>query len=386
MRGYLAWLYAEIGQEENARRIFEELVAEAFPEARRTLTFILEASLLAETCALVRDQSAAARLYDLLLPYNRGMYSGISGAISYGAMARRLGLLAAVMSRWEEAERHFEAALAMHAKARARPFLARTQYEYAGMLLSRAAPGDREKARGLLSQALAVAEELGMKTVAERSGALLNEVNESGGARQPSAAAVVSQDEILRRDGDYWTVSYEGAAFRLRDTKGLQYLAHLLRHPREEFHVADLVAAIGGQDAADSREETAVPDLGRTTGLGDAGELLDPQARAEYKQRLEDLRAELDQATEWSDTERAARLREEIEFLSEELSAAYGLGGRARKGADTAERIRKAVSNRIRDSIARIQRQSPALGEHLTDAVRMGMFCSYSPTRSGRKT
>jgi hypothetical protein len=126
-------------------------------------------------------------------------------------------------------------------------------------------------------------------------------------------------------------------------------------------------------------------DLGRATGLGDAGELLDAQAKAEYKQRLEDLRAELDQATEWGDSERAARLREEVEFLSEELSAAYGIGGRARKGADTAERIRKAVSNRIRDSIVRIERESPALAEHLSSAVRMGIFCSYSPDRFARK-
>jgi len=201
-------------------------------------------------------------------------------------------------------------------------------------------------------------------------------------ARAAGAAPPAYRRRILRRDGDYWTVCYEGAAFRLRDTKGLHYLAHLLRRPREEFHVADLVAAIGGQDAA----ENTAPELSRATGLGHAGELLDPQARAEYKQRLEDLRAELDQATEWGDTERATRLREEVEFLSEELSAAYGLGGRARKGADTAERIRKAVSNRIRDSIARIEKESPALGEHLTSAVRMGVFCSYSPSRSGRRT
>jgi len=177
-------------------------------------------------------------------------------------------------------------------------------------------------------------------------------------------------------------VSYEGSIFRLRDTKSLQYLAHLLRHAGEECHVADLVAAVGGQEVA----ETPAAELNRATGLGDAGELLDPQARAEYKQRLEDLRAELEQATEWGDKDRASRLQEEIEFISEELSAAYGLGGRARKGADTAERIRKAVSNRIRDSIARIEKENPALGEHLAEAVRMGAFCSYSPKRSGRRS
>ena len=42
-----------------------------------------------------------------------------------------------------------------------------------------------------------------------------------------------------------------GKPFRLKDTKGLGYLAHLLRHPGTEFHVLDLVGGIAGE-----REET----------------------------------------------------------------------------------------------------------------------------------
>ena len=56
------------------------------------------------------------------------MYTGV-GVMCHGSVARRLGLLAAVMSRWDDADRHFDGALEMHAKARARPFLARTRYE-----------------------------------------------------------------------------------------------------------------------------------------------------------------------------------------------------------------------------------------------------------------
>jgi tetratricopeptide (TPR) repeat protein len=389
LRCNLAFLYAEMGQDADARKIFEELARNGFSEVVSRRGSTVAACWLAEACALLEDAPRAAVLYEILLPYAGRVHVIAPYATScVGSVSRQLGLLATVMSRWEDAERHFEDALEMHARMRARPFLARTRYEYARMLLARGQPADREKAHDLLDQALAAAEELGMKTVTERAAALLSEVKETGGAREPSAAAVtLSQAEILRRDGDYWTVCYEGAVFRLRDTKGLHYLAHLLRHPREEFHVADLVAAVGGQaeDATDSRSESATPDLARATSLGDAGELLDPQARTEYKQRLEDLRAELEQATEWGDTERAGRLQEEIQFISEELSAAYGLGGRSRKGADTAERIRKAVSNRIRDTIARIEKENRALGEHLAEAVRMGAFCSYSPKRSGRR-
>jgi hypothetical protein len=32
----------------------------------------------------------------------------------------------------------------------------------------------------------------------------------------------------FRREGEYWTIAYAGVVVRLRDTKGLQYLGHLV--------------------------------------------------------------------------------------------------------------------------------------------------------------
>jgi hypothetical protein len=44
-----------------------------------------------------------------------------------------------------------------------------------------------------------------------------------------------------------------------------------------------------------------------------------------------------------------------------------------------AERAREAVTARVRDAIARVGRQHPALGRHLTDAVSTGTWCAYRP-------
>src|SRR5262249_25614436 len=116
-------------------------------------------------------------------------------------------------------------------------------------------------------------------------------------------------------------------------------------------------------------------------GLGDAGEVLDAPARTAYRQRLRDLEAELAEASQWADTGRAEKLRGEIEFLREELSAAYGLGGRARKAADTSDRARKAVTSRIRETIERIEKEHPSLARHLENAIHTGTFCRYQPDR-----
>ena len=76
-----------------------------------------------------------------------------------------------------------------------------------------------------------------------------------GSARtgDPGPSVRAAQQGIFRKEGEYWTVGYGGKPFRLKDTKGLGYLAHLLRHPAAEFHVLDLVgwnrqAARGGRN------------------------------------------------------------------------------------------------------------------------------------------
>ena len=48
----------------------------------------------------------------------------------------------------------------------------------------------------------------------------------------------------FRREGDYWTVEYDGSVVRLRNARGLQYLALLLRHRGQYIAAADLLQAI----------------------------------------------------------------------------------------------------------------------------------------------
>src|ERR1700730_7220190 len=113
---------------------------------------------------------------------------------------------------------------------------------------------------------------------------------------------------IFRKEGEYWTLGYGDKFFRLKDTKGLGYLAHLLHHPATKFHVLDLAGKIAGQCGTDetSRSGHGLPrgeeDFDRIgmhiTGLGDAGEMLDEQAKVAYWRRLSELREELEEAKE----------------------------------------------------------------------------------------
>ena len=113
--------------------------------------------------------------------------------------------------------------------------------------------------------------------------------------------------------------------------------------------------------------------------LGDAGELLDAQAKAEYRRRRAELREELEEAERFNDSERVARAKGELEFLTEELARATGLGGRDRKAASAAERARQNVTMAIKATLRKVSANSPSLGRHLLATVKTGKFCSYTP-------
>jgi tetratricopeptide (TPR) repeat protein len=373
---------AEAGQAEEAREDLEALAADDFRDIPRDLMWLHVLSRLCEVVTCLGDAPRAALLYDLLLPYaDRCAIASFSA--SRGSVSRVLGLLATVLGRHDDAERHFDRALTMNARIRARVWVAHTQHDHARLLVARDRPGDRERAAALAAQALATAREVGMKpleakVVELRTTARLAE--DVGAEPAPEGEPAPPTVAVFRREGDFWTIAYEGRRIRLRDAKGLHYIAHLLRHDGQELHAADLAAGADGASApAAARDGAEAATI--AAGLGDAGEALDAPARAAYRQRLQDLEAELAEATQWADAGRVATLQGEREFLREELSSAYGLGGRARRAADIGDRARKAVTSRIRESIERIGREHPALARHLENAVHTGTFCSYRPER-----
>src|SRR5262249_60182564 len=140
--------------------------------------------------------------------------------------------------------------------------------------------GDRGRAAGLAAQALATAREVGMKlleakVVELRAAAGLGE--EPSPAPRPEGPSTPEAAAVFRREGDVWTIAYDGKGLRLKDAKGVQYIARLLRHPGAEVHCADLAAG-GETEPAHGGAAGAI-----AAGLGDAGEVLDAPARAAYR-------------------------------------------------------------------------------------------------------
>ncbi len=180
----------------------------------------------------------------------------------------------------------------------------------------------------------------------------------------------------VAREGQYWSLTYAGVVTRVRDSKGVRDIARLLAAPGRGVAAVDLVAADQPPAPPGAGSTAARADLHHEA---DTGVVLDAAARAQYRARLIELEDDIADADGANDPERASRARTERDFLVSELRAAVGLGGRPRHGNDPAERARKAVTWRVRESISQIAAAHPALGHHLQRAVRTGSICVYDP-------
>ena len=161
--------------------------------------------------------------------------------------------------------------------------------------------------------------------------------------------------------GGVWLVG-AGGGRPLRPLRGLTYLHALIERSGVEVAAVELVTG------------------GRGTVLQpDADTVLDRQAAAAYRGRLAGIDAELAEAEQWADAGRVELLSTERDALLDELSAAAGLGGRARGTGSTRERARVAATKAIATAIERITLVDDDLGRHLRESVRTGLHCSYRP-------
>jgi len=362
-----AWLVlplALLGRRAEARAVLDRFADRGFQLVVDAAWLEVIAGL-AEGCAELGDAAAAATLYSLIEPHADRFATGATGGMCLGSLHRHLGLLAACQGLFDVADGHFRQALAAHRRTGAALLVAHTQRQHAETLRRRGEPGDDAEAHRMSSAALAAYQELRIaRWAAPEPGA-----SAATGARSSSKA-----DNVFRREGQVWELAYNGTTTRVSHAKGIAVLARLLAAPRRAVHVLDLIERPPASGTAP--RSTAFEDLRPPGALG---EILDAKARDQYRQRLINLEQEIDDASSDGNTEQAARLKAERDFLTDELAHALGFGGRARITGDPAERARWAVTKQVRNAIARIDKVHPDLARHLKASVRTGRFCTYEP-------
>lgn len=289
----------------------------------------------AETIARLPDRRLALELLDELAPQRgRFVVPPYVPSMCLGSTDRYLGLLAECVGRTDDALDLLRSALDLDLRIGAEVWVAHDRFELGRLLLADDPPAGLE----MLDRAAADADRLGL-------GPLRGRID--------TARAT----PLLRRTDRDWSVLFDGVHARVPDRRGIELLAVLLADAGREIGALELS---GG-------------------GSVDRPPVLDDRAKAEYRRRLAELDAELDEAASWNDPVRLERSEAERAALIGELSRAVGLGGRDRSSGSDSERARVRVTRAIARAVDDIERAHPALGAHLRATIRTGTFCSYRP-------
>ena len=198
-----SWLLIEAGDRDGAAALVA--AAPSFPAGyrwRHTAMLTTEAEL----AAAVADRGRCAALYEQLLPMADEFAVVGAAVFTTGPVVLQLGLLAAALGRRDDAVAHLDDA-------------ARRCDRLGAPLLRGASPG----ASGPASWPCATI--------------------------RPADEGDRADGNVFRRDGDVWTVAFNGRTVPLRDAKGLRDLAVLLAAPGREVAATELVAGVHGGTA-----------------------------------------------------------------------------------------------------------------------------------------
>ncbi|KAB1906862.1 AAA family ATPase [Micromonospora tulbaghiae] len=361
--------------------------------------------LRAQAAAVDGDPARCAAVRSDLAPHRGQWTAALFGCDIGGPVDLWLAMVDAAEGRWDDAIDCYTAARAAADRLGARPWSVLARAGLVGALAGRDGPGDAAEARRLRAETVAEARALGMVQVVDRLGAadpapaaasaVVAPVAARFGAGAPALAVASSAgrrtasglsragvvhgrspdpgaggaDVIrpeFRPDGPVWRLGYDGIVVHLPDAKGLHDLRLLLSRPGADVPAVELLDPAAGPELVAARRLGADP-------------VLDDEAKARYRRHLRRLDDEIDRAAARDDERRLAELDAERAALLDQLRAAAGLAGRSRRLGDQAERARKAVTGRIRDTLRRIDERHPALAAHLRESVTTGGACRYRP-------
>jgi hypothetical protein len=275
------------------------------------------------------------------------------GVACFGSVHRPLALAARTLGDVDGAVGHLEAALVADLALDHRPGHALDAALLAEVLERRGEPGDGDRAVALRRTAIEEGRACGM--------------TDRAAAWQRAAERAANADIACHQEGRVWLVTAGQRRALVPDSVGVRYLTQLIERAGVEISALELAS----QHALSRQAAGHHP-------------VLDADAKAAYRRRIEELRSELADAEECADLERAARAREELDRFLEELARCTGFAGRARSFTHNAERARVSVHKAIKRAVSAIAEIDPAIGRAVGDRVVTGSTCVFLATAPER--
>jgi len=184
-------VYRAIEEAARGRMVEAQAALRAFAgihpkDVRPLMAWLPAMAISAQAAHAIGRADVAERVYEALHPYEDQVVTTSAGMASVqGSVAHHMGLLAETLERWDEAVRHYEAAIAMEKRIGTPPYVACSEIMYAELLLRRGGAEELRRARRLAEDGQAISRELGMAPWLERAKAVLRSVEARGVASHP---------------------------------------------------------------------------------------------------------------------------------------------------------------------------------------------------------
>lgn len=196
----------------------------------------------------------------------------------------------------------------------------------------------------------------------------------------------------IRFDGSDWVGSFEGESLHFGKLVGFFYIAWLLAKPHKQFSATELRVAYcrffaRSEQVANSHraKPEQVHDASLHVGAEDDGEVFDKEYFESTRKRVQEIEAEIDDATRDDDHEEVARLKEERAKIADAVMKARRPDGTPVRFSERTSNDRDQVRNRINGALNTIKRKPPSvyqrLSVHLHNSLKLkrGTLCSYEP-------
>jgi hypothetical protein len=352
MFGAVAVAAAMAGDHRTAAGALATLRGPDLGQLPRSSSWLVAMYGVVEASNLLDNSRAAARAYELLRPFAHLPITASLMVVCFGSAHHALGVAALTMGDMERAVSHLREAVHRNLGLGHWPAVVTSRLRLAEALARRGRPDDAAATAEQQLMASELATMLGLPVPAIATGL---------------AAAALGGAVTCRQQGRKWRIELGNRTVLVDHSVGLLHLAVLTANPGVEVAAIDLAAGVD-----------ALGKAARTAGLS-AQPVLDRAAVQRYRERLAQLRDEVDDLEASGDAEGAHRARTERDWVLAELAAGTGLGGRTRAFSDNGERARLAVGKAIRRAIAHVELADPLIGTHLRDGVHTGTRCWYRP-------
>jgi len=189
-------------------------------------------------------------------------------------------------------------------------------------------------------------------------------------------------DNIFRRNPTgTWEFRFNGESY-LPSTgrKGFSFIQQLLKNPNKNISSITLSSLFSEPSNNDISETTYLNEQLSITDNSDAGEVIDKKALIQYQARRIELEELIQETIEMDNLIEAEKLEHELDVLTAEIKKGTDNKKRTKKDLSSTRRISDGVTKNIKNTLKKMDNESPELAKHLRKNIKTGTECIYTNT------